>query len=449
MEKITEKKDVYCFEKLPANIRQIGEMTDGRRIYFEDFVVTYRDKALKESLEEKMVFFIGKKGKGEAQDALFVYGAIEISWHLLDGAKGLKALLAKKEEEWKDYFPKGELCGWGCGVDLWNSQTRSKVQEIHEVIFDEKDTIFYCMEHSEEQEEIYRHMKGHFYRMPGYMIYYGKNPQMQEYMLRGNKKQSFEDDYEDLVTKNMRQVIIEKEEKGEVSKKVLLTTGLVIGILCGIGVAMVCKSNAQMKSLQETMVQVSSQEREAKEGEQVKEKAEQGEESASGETEQPTVSVEPVQEQATEIPEETAGTEQNGQTVRQEATEQQINVKEEQNGNTKESEVVKETTSKPKSQTKQQLKSQTKQQSKSQTKQQSKSQTNQQSKSQTNQQTKTSTQSSKKSDCWYRVKKGDTLSEIVWRQYRDKKYISIVKQVNHIADENAIKAGDRLRLPAR
>lgn len=429
MECVSEKKDVYCFEKLPANIRQIGEMSDGRRIYFEDFVVTYRDKALKESLEEKMVFFIGKKGKEEAQDALFIYGAIQVSWHLLDGAKGLKALLAKQEEEWKNYFPKGELCGWGCGVDLWNSQTRSKVQEIHEIIFGEKDTIFYCMEHSEEQEEIYRHLKGHFYRMPGYMIYYGKNPQMQEYMLRENKKQSFEEDYEDLVTKNIRQVIVEKEEKGEVSKKMLLTIGLVIGILSGIGIAMVCKSNAQMKSLQETMVQVSNQEREKKGAEQTQEKTEKEEKLLSGETEQPTATIEPVQEQTTENPEKKAGTEQNGQTVYQEVTEKPTNVKEVQNGNTKEKEEVKKTTS----------------QSKSQTKQQTKSQTNQQTKSQT----KSSTQSSKKSDCWYRVKKGDTLSEIVWRQYRDKKYISIVKRVNHIADENAIKAGDRLRLPAR
>lgn len=417
MECVSEKKDVYCFEKLPANIRQIGEMSDGRRIYFEDFVVTYRDKALKESLEEKMVFFIGKKGKEEALDALFIYGAIQVSWHLLDGAKGLKALLAKQEEEWKNYFPKGELCGWGCGVDLWNSQTRSKVQEIHEIIFGEKDTIFYCMEHSEEQEEIYRHLKGHFYRMPGYMIYYGKNPQMQEYMLRENKKQSFEEDYEDLVTKNIRQVIVEKEEKGEVSKKMLLTIGLVIGILSGIGIAMVCKSNAQMKSLQETMVQVSNQEREEKGAEQTQEKTEKEEKLLSGETEQPTATIEPVQEQTTENPEKKAGTEQNGQTVSQEVTEKPTNVKEVQNGNTKEKEEVKKTTS--------------------------------QSKSQTKQQTKSNTQSTKKSDCWYLVKKGDTLSEIVWRQYRDKKYISIVKQVNHIEDENEIKAGDRLRLPTR
>lgn len=420
MECISEKKDVYCFEKLPANIRQIGELSEGRRIYFEDFVVTYRDKALKESLEEKIVFFIGKKGKEEAQDALFIYGAIQVSWHLSDGAKGLKVFLAKQEEEWKSYFPKGELCGWGCGVDLWNSQTRSKVQEIHENIFGEKDTIFYCLEHSEEQEEIYRHLKGNFYRMPGYIIYYGKNPQMQEYMLRENKKDSFEEDYEDLVTKNIRQVIVEKEEKGEASKKMLLAIGLVIGILSGIGIAMVCKSNAQMRSLQETMLQVSTQESEGKEAEQTQEKAEKEEDSLSVQTDRTPAATEPIQEKTTENPEGQAETEQNEQTASQKVTEKPTNIREVQKGNTKEK-AGKKTTSQSKSQTKQHIKSHT----------------------------KTSTQSSKTSDCWYLVKKGDTLSEIVWRQYRDKKYISIVKQVNRIEDENEIKAGDRLRLPAR
>lgn len=200
----------------------------------------------------------------------------------------------------------------------------------------------------------------------------------------------------------------------------LLAVGLVIGILSGIGIAMVCKSNAQMRSLQETMLQVSTQESEGKEAEQTQEKAEQEEDSLSVQTDRTPAATEPIQEKTTENPEGQAGTEQNGQTVSQEVTEKPTNIREVQKGNTKEK-AGKKTTSQSKSQTKQHIKSQT----------------------------KTSTQSSKTSDCWYLVKKGDTLSEIVWRQYRDKKYISIVKQVNRIEDENEIKAGDRLRLPAR
>ena len=35
-----EKKE-YCFNKLPENIRQIGEQPEHNRIYIEDYVITY------------------------------------------------------------------------------------------------------------------------------------------------------------------------------------------------------------------------------------------------------------------------------------------------------------------------------------------------------------------------------------------------------------------------
>lgn len=47
----------------------------------------------------------------------------------------------------------------------------------------------------------------------------------------------------------------------------------------------------------------------------------------------------------------------------------------------------------------------------------------------------------------YVVQKGDTLSQIVWRQYHTMAYMEQVKKVNNIQNENEIQIGQRIILP--
>ena len=47
----------------------------------------------------------------------------------------------------------------------------------------------------------------------------------------------------------------------------------------------------------------------------------------------------------------------------------------------------------------------------------------------------------------YRVKAGDTLSQIVWRQYHNLACIAMVRDVNHIKDDDKIQEGQFLLLP--
>lgn len=49
----------------------------------------------------------------------------------------------------------------------------------------------------------------------------------------------------------------------------------------------------------------------------------------------------------------------------------------------------------------------------------------------------------------YKVKEGDTLSTIVWRQYHTLKKMNIVKRVNRIQNSDNIREGQVIKLPAR
>ena len=62
----------YCFESLPKNVRQVGETMQGTRFFIEDYVMTFLRKCMGDKKEEGIVLFVGKRGKKEAQNCIFV-----------------------------------------------------------------------------------------------------------------------------------------------------------------------------------------------------------------------------------------------------------------------------------------------------------------------------------------------------------------------------------------
>ena len=79
----------YCFESLPKNVRQVGETMQGTRFFIEDYVMTFLRKCMGDKKEEGIVLFVGKRGKKEAQNCIFIYGAIVAECNVLDGKRAL------------------------------------------------------------------------------------------------------------------------------------------------------------------------------------------------------------------------------------------------------------------------------------------------------------------------------------------------------------------------
>lgn len=250
----------YVYSRLPENIRQIGETNGRLKIYIEDYVMTYIRQIFTEKQEKAIVVFLGKKGKEQAAGCLFIYGAISVQCDMMEGTKELTA--DKWDQIYRDMhdnFPGAQMLGWGCGVSMWNSRADVVVKQIHRKYFSEDGKILFVTDVSEKDERLFLWRNGDLNEQSGFVVYYEKNPQMQDYMLSGQKTKSFEASYKDSVTANMRHVIEEKEEKRSIKTR-QFTYGVCVAVFAVllIGANMLYKSMDKIKSLEEALDSVQS-----------------------------------------------------------------------------------------------------------------------------------------------------------------------------------------------
>lgn len=388
------KKD-YEYYHLPENIRQIGESTGQKRIYIEDYVLTYIRRVFQEHQESGIVVFIGHEGKQEAAGCLFLYGALEIR---LDNESG-----SMTESEWEElyqqashYFPGGQLMGWGLGVNMWNSQIDQKVRTMQEKEFGDAGRVLFLADLSEKEEKVFLCNNQNFEELSSYFIYFERNPQMQEYMLRVQEPTSMESEYEDQVTESIRTVIHEKKSKHMQAQYLLYGTSCALFIVLLLGGNLLLRSLAKINSLEKTIETLSAYVTENKQDELVISRALSSEFPFPSEVASAGAAQTPLQGTQT-----STNQSQKGQAP-------QITLKPRMKNKITISNALKEKNKK------------------------------------TDEILSGGVEPIKKT---YTVRKGDTLSQIVWEQYGSLKPMKRVLEVNQIKDSDAIYVGQRILLP--
>ena len=176
-------------QRLPANIKQIGSITGGLKIYVEDYVYTYiQQYAAHAECEEKIGVLTGRKEVFEDKDVLFINGIIQGKYSKNEA--GMEVLTEESKayikDELKKYFKEDEILGWvyiqpGYG-DFLNTSLinyhKNNFDKYYNVLFlfdpiEKVNCFFSCNEISNTLEEI-----------KGYFIYYDRNEGMHEYMLQ-------------------------------------------------------------------------------------------------------------------------------------------------------------------------------------------------------------------------------------------------------------------------
>lgn len=243
----------YEYRCLPDNIRQIGESSDRCRIYIEDYVLTYIRKIFQDKQDNSIVVFIGCEGKEAAAGSLFIYGAVEIPMdpeHVI-----------MQEEQWdmlfhliSEYFPYGRIMGWGCGVGIWNSEVDYRVRKMQEEQFAEESSVLFLADLSEREEKVFVYSDHAFEELSGYFVYYERNPQMQEYMLREQPEgDGFEADYEDEVTQSIRTVIQDKQNRQRQMHYLTYGMACLLLFMILVGGSLLVRSLEKINSLEETI----------------------------------------------------------------------------------------------------------------------------------------------------------------------------------------------------
>lgn len=259
MEWEEKEEHLYEFVRLPENIRQVGEQTGNIRFYIEDYVITYLHRTLNEVREKGIVIFVGKRGVEEAANSFFLYGAVLVSVDMTMGERDFS------KEKWDElyemihkHFSGSEILGWGTGVSMWNSCLDQNVRELQRKKFAREESFLFLEDFGEKEEKVFHWKNGELKELSGYLIYYDKNPRMQDYMLGGKEEISFEAEYQDDVTKNIRKVIQKKEEKKRAGKKVAYGLSCFLFLLTILGTAMVFQSTQKIETLEKTIQTLSN-----------------------------------------------------------------------------------------------------------------------------------------------------------------------------------------------
>ena len=177
---------------LPTNIKQIGSIGDGLRIYVEDYVCTFLHQyAEGAGYGERLAFLVGRHMVIDNQPILFIAGALH-GKHT-DEHEGYQRFSEKSrdyaEAMLEEHFPGMEIVGWMQSQPSYGTHLNQHYAAYHMRQFRKMYQVLFVMDPLERATAFYAadptaitpadRMK----EVSGYFIYYEKNTNMHEYML--------------------------------------------------------------------------------------------------------------------------------------------------------------------------------------------------------------------------------------------------------------------------
>ena len=250
----------------PKNIKQIGEVSSDKKIYIEDYAFTYINSiAYNNPSDSQAGVLLGENQTDGDEKCVFIKGIIKAKLGTEVEEKGVYF----NESVWngiysdvEKYFPDLAVVGWFAAIPEVTPERMMKLKKIHLDNFAGTMKTFYLIDTVEKEENFYLYENGELKKQKGYVCFYERNYEMQEYMLERRERKSSEDGL-DKVMKSIRNIIREKEELHEQKKNARfmygVSTFMVIVILV-IGINLM--NNYQKmkkfdKSISSLMVQMS------------------------------------------------------------------------------------------------------------------------------------------------------------------------------------------------
>ena len=250
----------------PKNIKQIGEVSSDKKIYIEDYAFTYINSiAYNNPSDSQAGVLLGENQTDGDEKCVFIKGIIKAKLGTEVEEKGVYF----NESVWngiysdvEKYFPDLSVVGWFAAIPEVTPERMMKLKKLHLDNFAGTMKTFYLIDTVEKEENFYLYENGELKKQKGYVCFYERNYEMQEYMLERRERKSSEDG-PDKVMKSIRNIIREKEELHEQKKNARfmygVSTFMVIVILV-IGINLM--NNYQKmkkfdKSISSLMVQMS------------------------------------------------------------------------------------------------------------------------------------------------------------------------------------------------
>lgn len=232
---ISNSEKVNSKVKTPKNVRQIGKIGDGLRIYVEDYVKTYtKQLAEGDYINRSIAVLVGEYRNTDLERNVFLYGAIKVEIEEWNEENVFT------EETWtiiyekiKEYFPDAEIVGWyygGTGLGTEDLPTLEKIQINN---FAGRDKVLLTYDVLEKENNFYLFDGYAMVLQPGFYIYYEKNEEMQNYMVDHKKIRREEEAVDDHAIREMRTMLNEKKPpaNSQRDQKLILRLGYAAGTL--------------------------------------------------------------------------------------------------------------------------------------------------------------------------------------------------------------------------
>lgn len=200
--------------KPPKNIRQIGQVESNKKIYVEDYVMTYMKQiAMKNYGNYQVAVLLGGCSKSEEGELIFISAAVTVDdIHYEDDRIFSNEAWNGIYEDIKKYFADVEIVGWFITRPGLILELDDKIKKIHVDNFAGEDKTLLMYDSIEREEAFYIFDDNQLKKQTGYYIYYDKNDAMQSYMVDHKEQESIEAEYEDRTTKEIRNILTKKKE---------------------------------------------------------------------------------------------------------------------------------------------------------------------------------------------------------------------------------------------
>lgn len=246
--------------KMPKNIRQVGKSNATRKIYVEDYVMSFIKQLAGEDYSRyKIAVLVGQNVKQEGCRSLFIYGAVEVAD--MDDTGDItfsNDTWTAIYESIKKYFVEAEILGWFLGGPGYLLEEKEKILKAHIDNFAGADKTLLTFDNMEKEEAFHIYESNRLVKQEGYYIYYEKNEEMQNYIIEHNKPpESTEANYDDRVSREIRSVIQSKkpapvQENKNVTRLMYAAGTLLAVIILVVGAAMLSNYD-QMKNMQKAL----------------------------------------------------------------------------------------------------------------------------------------------------------------------------------------------------
>lgn len=176
----------------PKNKRTVGIVPEDMQIHIEDYVYTY----LRGEKKSEAAILTGKSVFSEGNFYIYITGAIACPGLTADGEFTItKRVWNYVYQELHQSFDKQEIVGWYMPIpEEAEPEVYEKIQLLHERDFSGADMVFFCRNEETGEESFFARRDGRMLKLPGYFIYYEKNPKMRAYILLKREEQQLEED---------------------------------------------------------------------------------------------------------------------------------------------------------------------------------------------------------------------------------------------------------------